>query len=291
VAETAAHGRRAGILFVFHSAAALEHDLAALEPLARYGITPPVPYGAKDVRQMEPALSASIAGGFWYAGERHVQPETLTSGLTDWLRARGVVFRTGTRVVGVDHARGQARAVDTTAGRVEGDAFVIAAGARTSDVTRTLGLALPIQAGKGYCLDYRPPPVPLGRPIDFAEARLVASPMDGMIRVAGTMEFSGVNDVVRPERVAALARGAARALTGFPAGADAATVGSGLRPVTPDGLPVIGWLPGFRNVAVASGHAMLGVTLSASTGDAVADLLTTGRTPEVIAPFDPARFL
>ena len=130
----------------------------------------------------------------------------------------------------------------------------------------------------------------LGRPIDFAESRFVASPMDGMIRIAGTMEFSGINDIVRQERVAALARGAARALRGWPEGTGGAIIGCGLRPITPDGLPVIGWLPGFRNLAVASGHAMLGVTLCASTGDAVAELVTSGRAPDVIGPFDPARF-
>jgi D-amino-acid dehydrogenase len=60
--------------------------------------------------------------------------------------------------------------------------------------------------------------------------------------------------------------------------------------MTPDGLPIIGWLPGYHNLAVASGHAMLGVTLAPATGDAIAELIATGRAPEVIGPFDPARF-
>lgn len=282
---------KSGILFVFHSVANLEHELRALEPLKKYGIVPPTPYGAKDVRALEPSLSDWINGGFWHEGERHVRPDTLTTGLAEWLKARDVVFRTHTRVTGVEHANGQARAVDTADGRIPADAVVLAAGARTGELTKALGVTLPIQGGKGYCLDYAPPPVPLGRPIDIAEARVVGSPMSGMIRIAGTMELSGINDIVRQERVAALARGAARAFTGWPEGTGGATVGSGLRPITPDGLPVIGWLPGFRNLAVASGHAMLGVTLAASTGDAVADLITTGQAPDVIEPFDPARFV
>jgi len=281
---------KSGILVVFHSAASLEHDLEAVRPLKRYGIEPPTPYGAKEVHELEPSLSASICGGFWYEGDRHVRPDTLTGGLTQWLQARDVAFRTSTRVVGIEHAHGRALGVTTTDGRIPGDAIVLAAGARTGNLSQGMGVKLPIQGGKGYCLDYTPPPVPLGRPIEFAESRFVASPMDGMIRIAGTMEFSGINDIVRPERVAALARGAARSFTAWPVGIDTATVGSGLRPIPPDGRPVIGWLPGFRNVAVASGHAMLGVTLSAGTGDAVAELITTGRAPEVIEPFDPARF-
>ena len=67
-------------------------------------------------------------------------------------------------------------------------------------------------------------------------------------------------------------------------------VWTGMRPMTPDGLPVIGWLPGYRNIALASGHAMMGVTLATPTAEAVADLLTTGDLPEVARPFDPARF-
>lgn len=281
---------KTGILFVFHSVANLEHDLRSLEPLATYGIKPPTPFGAKEVHDLEPSLSASINGGFWYEGERHVRPDTLTGGLTEWLKAREVEFKTNTRVVDIEHANGQATVVTTTDGRIPADAVVIAAGARTGQLTKKIGVNLPIQGGKGYCLDYAPAPVPLGRAIDFPESRFVCSPMEGMIRIAGTMEFSGINEIVRQERVAALARGAARAFTGWPEGTNGVKIDNGLRPITPDGLPVIGWLPGFRNLAVASGHAMLGVTLAASTGDAVAELVTTGQAPEVIKPFNPARF-
>ena len=94
--------------------------------------------------------------------------------------------------------------------------------------------------------------------------------------------------------VAAIARSAAWALRGWPdptpTSGPGAKVWTGMRPMTPDGLPVIGWAPGYRNIAVASGHAMLGVTLAPATGEAVADLLTTGELPELARPFDPARF-
>jgi D-amino-acid dehydrogenase len=279
-----------GILFVFHSPLKLGHELKALEPLAKYGIAPPTAYWGKEVRELEPALNETINGGFWYPGERSIRPSTLTDGLTEWLRERMVALKTDTIVTGFEHAAGKVTAVETTNGRVEADAVLIAAGARTGALTRLAGVKLPVQGGKGYCLDYAPPPVPVTRPLDFAESRFACTPMNGMVRLAGTMEFSGINDTVRPERVAAIARGASRGLTGWPADPGVATIGSGLRPMSPDGLPVIGWLPGFRNLAVASGHAMLGVTLAASTAQAVADLLTTGTPPPVLEPFSPARF-
>jgi D-amino-acid dehydrogenase len=279
-----------GILFVFHSPLKLEHELKALEPLAKYGIVPSTAYWGKELRELEPSLAPSINGGFWYEGERSVRPDTLTRGLTEWLSKRKVELKINTKVVDIEHVNGQVNAVMTTAGRIPADAVLLAAGARTGELAKMVGVKLPIQGGKGYCLDYAPPPVPVTRPLDFAESRFACTPMNGMVRLAGTMELSGINETVRPERVAAIARGASRGLEGWPADPSLAKVGSGLRPMTPDGLPAIGWLPGFRNLAVASGHAMLGLTLAASTGDAVSELMTTGQTPPVIEPFSPARF-
>jgi D-amino-acid dehydrogenase len=108
------------------------------------------------------------------------------------------------------------------------------------------------------------------------------------------MELSGLNARVRPERVAALVRRTGEAVQGWPEGI--ATEGPGVRvwvgprPLTPDGLPLIGWAPGYRNLALATGHAMLGVTLAPATAEAVAELVCDGRVPDVIRPFDPRRF-
>ncbi len=279
-----------GILFVFHSLLKLEHELKALEPYSRFGIVPSKPYLGDDLRELESSLSPSVTGGFWYEGERHVRPDTLTNGLTKWLAERGVEFQTNTKVVDFEHANGQVSAVQTTGGRIEADSVLLAAGAWTGELTKKVGVRLPIQGGKGYSLDYAPPPVPVNHAIDFAEARFACTPMNGMVRLAGTMELSGINDLVRTERVAAIARAAARGFARWPVDPSMAKIGSGLRPMTPDGMPVIGWLKSFRNLAVASGHAMLGLTLAASTGDEVAEMMTTGRASDVIKPFDPARF-
>lgn len=281
---------RNGILFAYQSPTELEHDLRRLEPLRAFGLDLPVSLPADAMREREPALTGTISGGYWISGERHIRPGSLTAGLIAYLTARGVDIRSHTPVTGIDHEAGRATAVRTATGRLSATTVLICAGAWTPAVARMAGVRIPIQGGKGYSLDYSPPPQTVRQPIYLHEWRVAITPLDGMVRLAGTMEFSGDNGRVHPKRVATIARAGATCLHNWPADPGVARVSSGLRPMTPDGLPVIGWLPGFRNVAVASGHAMLGVTLAPATGAAIAELLTSGRPPDVIRPFHPGRF-
>ena len=217
-------------------------------------------------------------------------------GLVAYLRERGVEVRRDTPVSGIETSGTRATAVIAGGERIPAGAVVVAAGAWTPRVLKALPVKIPIEAGKGYSIDLSPQPLPrpVRRPLYLHETRVAITPLDGMIRLAGTMEFSGLNDDVRAERVAAIARSAGWALRGWPAqtptSGPGARVWTGPRPMTPDGLPVIGLLPGYRNLAVASGHAMLGLTLAPATGEAVAELIASGHAPEIIAPFAPARF-
>jgi D-amino-acid dehydrogenase len=211
--------------------------------------------------------------------------------LADDLTDQGVEIRSRTPVTGFGGRAPTLSGVETPEGAIPADAVLIAAGAWSGRLAKLAGRRLPIEAGKGYSLDYAPPPRPVSTPLSLHEARVAVTPFADSVRLAGTMELSGLNEIIRPERVAAIARAAAGCLRDWSADpARATTVWTGMRPLTPDGLPVIGLLPGYGNLAVASGHAMLGVTLAPATGEAIAELLTAGRAPDVLLPFDPARF-
>jgi D-amino-acid dehydrogenase len=281
---------KVGVLFAFISQAKLEHDLHRMEMLSAFGFAPPEPVFGDDLRELEPALADQITGGFLMREERHVRPDSLISGLMRYLTDRGVEVRGETEVTGFEMTKGKVTGVRTAGGSISTDAVVIAAGSWSGKVARLAGVRVPIQAGKGYCLDYAPSPVEVRHAIHLHEARAAVTPLDGYTRVAGTMEFSGINERNRPERVAAIARAASSFLRNWPDDPAVAKVGSGLRPMTPDGLPVIGLLPGFSNLAIASGHGMLGLTLAPATADALAEQMTTGRAPDVLRPFDPGRF-
>jgi D-amino-acid dehydrogenase len=281
---------QSGIVLASFSPAALERDLAEIESLRPFGVEVQGPFHGDTARELEPALGPAIAGAVWVTTDRHIRPDALTQGLVRHLHGRGVVIRTGTTVTGFEGTNGQITAVLTDRGRLEAEAVVICAGAWSGQVARLAGVRLPIQGGKGYCLDFAPPPREVRHPIYLHEARVAVTPLEGMVRLAGTMEFSGNNDTIRPARVAAIARQAACCLSDWPADYRQAEVDRGLRPMTPDGLPIIGLLPGHRNLAVAGGHAMLGVTLAPATAEALTEMLTTGEMPEVLRPFDPGRF-
>ena len=286
---------RDGLLFAYRSEETLEHDFAELQSIRQFGVEiSPILRGAA-LRDLEPALSDKVSGGYWLPQERSVRPDSLVRGLRAALQQHDVEIR-DERVAGIETTGNRGSAVFAGGMRQPASQIVVAAGAWTGPLLRPLRLPVPVTAGKGYSIDLAPQPlaVPVRRPLYLHETRVAITPMNGMIRLAGTMELSGLNHRLRTERVAAIARSASWALRGWPdptpTSGPGVRVWTGARPMTPDGLPVIGWLPGYRDIAVASGHAMLGVTLAPATGETVADLLTTGALPELARPFDPARF-
>jgi D-amino-acid dehydrogenase len=281
---------RVGLLCAFLNPRNLEHELEHIEHYKMFSLALPEAKWGQDARDLEPALSDSVNGSFLIEGERHIRPDTLTTGLIDWLDERAVDFRWNTRVTGFDAGGKGVTAVQIDGGPIAADAVVIAAGARTGLIVKQLGMPLPIQGGKGYSIDYDTPPTQISHPISLFEARMAMTPMGAWTRLAGTMELSGINMVVRQERVAALARGASRFIRNWSPEVGTGRVSGGLRPMTPDGMPIIDLLPGYSNVAVNTGHQMLGLTLGPASGALLADLLLSGKRDPVLEPFAASRF-
>ncbi|CAN5726734.1 FAD-dependent oxidoreductase [soil metagenome] len=282
---------RTGVIYVYESPGRLEKSYRAFSEVARnHSIETSELIWGDDLRNVEPALSDSVCGGYWIRQDRQVLPQSLNSGLVSYLTERGVDIRRNLPVVGFDVAGDRVTDVIFQRGRLETDAVVIAAGAWSPEVTKLARRRIPIQAGKGYALDYTPAPISVQHALHVDAGRHAITPFDGMTRLAGTMEFSGINERIRPERVNAIICSAARTLQGWPTDLSIPRIQSGLRPMSADGLPIIGWLPGYRNLAVATGHGMLGFTLAPATAEALTDLITTHIMPSILRPFDPGRF-
>ena len=278
---------QAGLLLLARSQPVLDAERGTLDEM---GYGPYALLSERQVREKEPALTGEFAGGIDVLPERHVRPESMCAGVAASLRSRGAELLEGFHAARLeDDGRRVAAIVAEDDRRVHADAVVIATGAEAARLTRQLGASLPLQAGKGYSITIDQPSVRFRAPLHFAEAKIALTPFEGAHRVAGTMELSGINLSLKAKRVAALARNAEREIPGVLDG-EARRDWVGMRPLTPDGLPLIGRLPARENVYVATGHQMLGVTLAASTGEALAQLMLEGRSDTDLRPFDPARF-
>ena len=248
---------------------------------------------ADDVRRREPALGP-VAGGVFYPEAATLEPWRFLLGLARAAREEGAEVREGVEVREVRPRNGGPPSVRTASGEtVEADAVVLATGPFSLALAREAGISLPVAPGKGYHQDISV--APDGAPdirtaCVLHETSVFCTPMDGKVRFAGTMEFSGLNEVMRRPRLEQLTR-AAR--TYFPAlGArPPESEWCGLRPVSSDGLPVVGPVPGLEEVVVATGHGMLGLTLGPVTGSLVADWVL-GEGPEPLyRALSPARLV
>jgi len=277
-----------GLLFVGRRATSVRAETALLREAQGLGYRGRIEEMSQaDVRRHEPALGPRIVGGVWAQDERHVRPESLTAGLVHHLDGRadlraGIAVRRVTR-------DGTGWVVQTNTGEtLRAPRVVVATGWRAADLLLPLGVRLPMEGGKGYSVTVQDPTVSPAGTLYLLEDRVAVSAFDGALRLAGTMELGTTNALVNRGRVAAIETAAKRSLTAWD-GSDA-TRWAGFRPMTPDGVPVIGPVPGLPGLHVATGHAMLGVTLGPTTGEILAPVVLDGRVSSELAPFSLARF-
>jgi D-amino-acid dehydrogenase len=244
---------------------------------------------AAALRAREPALGATVAAGILAADERHVRPETLTAGLAAHLRERGADVREGARVAALAAERTGWRVLLEGGAELRADRVVVAAGAASARLLAPLGLEVPLEGAKGYSITEPAPSVRPRTPLYLLEAKLGVSPFDGGVRLAGTLELGARSLALSPARLRALDDAAGRYLRGWRP-SPVRHRWAGLRPLLPDGLPAIGPVPGRAGLFVATGHAMLGVTLAPATAELLAPAVLEDQGLLELAPFSLARF-
>lgn len=279
----------AGLMYVCRTRSALESMLHELEHWQTMGSSPPLQFNADEAREKVPALRPDIEGALFVESERHVRPEVLLASVEQWLRENDVELRSHTEVVDLVIQGGRMSGVRTPDGVIEADEVLLATGAEAAFLAGRAGFNLPMQAGKGYSLTIHNPRLELQHSMYLVEGRVALAPYEGALRVAGTMELSGINTNLYEQRVAGIRRSTDKYLTNWEEG-DETDVWVGMRPMLPDGLPAIGRSPHIPNFYIASGHAMLGVTLGPTTAVLIADLMTKGTCDVDLSPFNPARF-
>jgi len=278
-----------GLLFAYRSKPAMEAYAETDRLLRESFATPATRYDGDDVAALEPALKRGLAGGWYYEEDAHLRPDKLLSSWRRALEAKGVAFREGCELLGFTPATGRARAISTTGGEVAADAFVIATGALTPLLSRHLGSKVPIQPGKGYSLTMpRPAACPV-IPLIFPEHRVAVTPFRDGYRLGSTMEFAGYDATIPRGRLKLLKDGAEPYLR-EPYADPVVEEWFGWRPMTYDGLPIIGRGPILENVLLAAGHNMIGLSTAPATGRLVAELVGGDRPHLDPAPYRVGRF-
>lgn len=278
---------RDGVLLAFTSHGEFEAHVKEYLDAARVaGLATPELLDAAGVREAEPGLADSVVAGILCPDQMHLNPDSYVDGLRSAITAMGVPVLEGTSVTGLSVAS-DLITLSSSRGSMSALQAVVAAGVGSARIVASVGQRLPLRFGKGYGYDLATPPVPLRRAVYLAEAKVAVTPLNDGMRLAGTMEFGGDPDRVDLRRAAGIITSSRPYFEG---GIDTDRAPwAGLRPMTPDGLPVIGRMRRAPGVIVATGHAMLGVTLAPRTGQLVADLVEDRQPPE-LSPFAVERF-
>ncbi|MEZ5498050.1 MAG: FAD-dependent oxidoreductase [Steroidobacteraceae bacterium] len=283
-----------GLLSLCESQGSLEAETAAIAHARSLGIAAE-PVSRADLARLEPELRYQVAGAVLYSQDACLEPDRLHQQLERRLHAAGVPVLHEHEAVQFRVDRGNVRDVMVRSPQGEqamrAAQYVIAAGAFSPALARTLGARLVIEAGKGISVTLDSPAVLPRHPAIMVDSRVAVTPMGRRLRFAGTMQFAGLDSSIPTARLAPMLAAVARhvpdisleALRAVPAWA-------GLRPCTPDGLPLLGRLSRFDNVVIASGHAMLGVSLGAVTGRLGAQLLARQTPAIALQALDPERF-
>jgi D-amino-acid dehydrogenase len=277
--------RARGCLYVYRDAASVDSARAELAGRRALGVAVEV-LGQAEFAALEPGWAAPAGGAAFFPGALSLSdPGRVTRAIAEAAVAEGAVIIPG-RVAQLKPGVG-GTTLSGAGLAVSARTVVIAAGAHSRALARMAGDPVPLDTERGYHLEFDGAEGRLTRPVCPVERGFYFCPMDGRLRVAGTVELGGLTAPPSPHRLAALERGARAIFPDLPAPSRS---WMGFRPSIPDSLPVIGPSRGGSGVIHAFGHGHIGLTLAPVTARIVADLVA-GRPPDRdIAPFRVTRF-
>jgi D-amino-acid dehydrogenase len=279
-----------GLLMLCRTDKGLEEEAHAAERAHELGMPAQV-LNRKAVQSLDPGVTMNVTGGVWYPQDCHLSPQRYVAALQSSIVDNGGTFRWNTAITGWRKESERLVAVATTAGDIEADEFILCGGSWSPETVAALGLRLPMQAGKGYSLTlHHPRQLPTICAI-LTEARIAVTPMNGQLRFGGTMELAGLDETINLRRVQGIIRSIPDYYPEFKTD-DFAEIEpwQGLRPCSPDGLPYIGRSDHWKNLTIATGHAMMGLSLAPITGKLVSQLIC-GDQPDIASDLlSPDRF-
>lgn len=278
-----------GCLMLYKSSLTEKHEIELAKEAAALNIDTKV-FSAKEIQAMEPEVEVNVRGGVLYPIDAHLHPGDLMQALHDHLQQSGVQFQLETTITGFEKQGRKVTKVLTDKGDFTGDEIILATGSWLPATSRDLGIDLLLQAGKGYSMTFDAVEKNLHYPAILVDDRVAMTPMGADLRMGGTMEISGIGSPMLMKRVQSIYKAAKSYYPDLPVEFPAQDkIWSGLRPLSPDGLPYIGRHSTYDNIVMAGGHAMLGLSLAAATGKLVEEIVGGLETSIDISAFNVER--
>jgi D-amino-acid dehydrogenase len=278
-----------GCLMLYKSEHTEKHEIELAKEAAELNIETQI-FNAKEVQQMEPDVELNVRGGILYPIDCHLHPGDLMATIKKYLEENGVEFKLNTTITGFEKNAGVITKILTDKGDVTGDEYVLATGSWLPLVTKELGIEILLQAGKGYSMTFENIPKNIKYPAILVDDRVAMTPMGADLRMGGTMEISGIGSPTLMKRVNSIFSAAKSYYPNLPVEfPKPEKIWSGLRPLSPDGLPYIGRHSGYKNLVIAGGHAMLGISLAAATGKLIEEIIAHKKTSIDTSAFDVER--
>ena len=279
---------RKGLLMLYKTDKEGEHEMQVAKKASYLGLEVSS-LNKKELDTLQPNVTMNVKGAIHYECDGHTTPTEFMKKMLEYLKRSGVIIKTNEEVIDLSTENGRIIKVTTNKNDYSPEEVVLAAGSWSDNLSKKLNIKLPIQAGKGYRINV-PRPTGITIPAILMEAKVAVTPMAEYTRFAGTMEFSGINDVIRKQRVEAIANATTEFYPEIKISeAEKLDAKSGLRPVSPDGLPYIGKSSSLKNLTVATGHAMMGWSLGPVTGKLVSEIISDKKTSMDINSFSPNR--
>ncbi|HLF64680.1 MAG TPA: FAD-dependent oxidoreductase, partial [Saprospiraceae bacterium] len=243
------------------------------------------------IKELDPGTQCDVLGGILYHDDAHLYPGKFVLHLQEALKGLGVKFLTSHAVSGFQTVKDRITQIRFADGSVEeAKEVVLASGAWSGKLAKQLGIPLLIQDGKGYSVTLKNPVMRPAIPSILTEVRVAVTPMGDDLRIGGTLEVSNFSDKINDKRVSAILKAMTEYYPDFPMlDTGSVNIWHGYRPVSADGLPYVGRPQRYRNLIIAAGHAMLGMSLGPATGLLVSEIAQGTRSSLNMTLFSPDR--
>ena len=280
-----------GILMLFNSKKAEKEEIETAELANKIGIEAKV-LNSEAVNKIEPGTTVKALGGVYYPGDAHVYPNRLMNGMITLLKKRGVVFRDKTEVIGFDYQNNKIESILTSKNeKIPLENLIIAGGSWTAKILKFLGIKMLLQDGKGYSVTLKNTEDNLTIPSILAEAKVAMTPMGKGLRIGGTLEISNLSSKINYNRLEGILESVPKYYPNLePKVSSSDSIWHGFRPCTPDGLPYMGRSKKYKNLVIATGHAMMGMSLGPASGKLVSEIVQQSSISLDLTLLEPNRF-